>query len=274
MLPSPGMRAAVIQLTSLPDLDHNLERAAHWIARAAEAGAELIALPENLPFMREAESGPHPAAQSLDGPVVQLLRECAKRHAVVLAAGTIPEAIPDDEHRVFNTSVVIDADGSLCGVYRKIHLFDVELADASLRESSGVAAGSEVVVAETSLGPLGLSICYDLRFPELYRELVERGARVLLVPAAFTVPTGRDHWEVLLRARAIENQCFVLAAAQVGIHHASRRSYGRSMILDPWGVILATLPDREGYAVAELDLEEQDRIRERLPALSHRRLRF
>jgi predicted amidohydrolase len=265
------MRAAVVQLTSGSDLGQNLDRAEHWIGRAAAAGAELIALPENFPYMRESEAAEHPAAQSLDGPIVQFLREQAKRHGVVLAGGTLPESIPGDR-RVYNTAPLIDADGSVRAIYRKIHLFDVELPDATLRESDGVAPGAELVVAETHAGIVGLSVCYDVRFPELYRGLVERGARILLVPAAFTVPTGRDHWEVLLRARAIECQCFVLAAAQFGVHNRKRQSYGRSMIVHPWGTVLATVPDGEGFAVADLDFEELERIRATLPSLRHRRL--
>jgi predicted amidohydrolase len=265
------MRAAVIQMTSVPDLEQNLARAAHWVARAAEAGAELVALPENFPFLREEDAGPNPVAQSLDGPVVDFLRDQAKRHQVVLAGGTLPEAIPGDE-RVYNTSVVVDSDGTICGVYRKIHLFDVALSRATHQESLYVAPGDEIVVAETSAGVLGLSVCYDLRFPELYRALVDRGARILLVPAAFTVPTGSDHWEVLVRARAIESQTFVLAAAQHGVHTPRRRSYGRSMIVDPWGLVLCTVADGEGLGLAELDFDQLEQVRERLPALRHRRL--
>jgi predicted amidohydrolase len=265
------MRAAVVQLSSTADAEGNLSRAERWIASAAGAGAELVALPENFPYLRREDSERNPLAQGLDGPIVQFLREQAKRHDIVLAGGTLPEAIPNDE-RVYNTSVVVDRDGSVRGVYRKIHLFDVALSDVGLQESKTVAPGTEIVVAETQVAVLGLSICYDLRFPELYRALISQGARVLLVPSAFTVPTGRDHWEVLLRARAIENQAYVLAAAQYGVHSETRRSYGRSMIIDPWGTVLATVPDGEGFAVAELDLERLERLRRELPALSNRRL--
>jgi predicted amidohydrolase len=265
------MRGAVVQLSSTDDAEGNLSRAEHWIGLAAEAGAELVALPENFPYLRREDAERNPLAQDLDGPIVAFLREQAKLHRVVLAGGTLPEAIPNDA-RVYNTSVVVDRDGSVRGVYRKIHLFDVSLSDVGLQESKTVAAGTEIVVAETHAGVLGLSICYDLRFPELYRALTSRGARVLLVPSAFTVPTGRDHWEVLLRARAIENQAYVLAAAQYGVHSETRRSYGRSMIVDPWGTVLATVPDGEGFAVAELDFERLERLRRELPALSNRRL--
>jgi predicted amidohydrolase len=265
------MIAAVVQMTSTEDVEQNLVRAARWIARAAEAGAALVALPENFAYMREEGAGANPAAEELDGPLTGFVRDQAKRHGIVLAGGTIPESIPGDS-RVFNTALLAGPDGELLASYRKIHLFDVDLPGASLRESKGVAAGDRPVVARTPLGPIGLSVCYDVRFPELYRALVRDGARVLLVPSAFTVPTGSDHWEVLLRARAIENQAFVIAAAQHGIHNAKRRSYGRSLIVDPWGLILAQAADGEGLALAELDFERQDQVRERLPALRHRRL--
>ncbi len=265
------MRAAVVQTNSQASVEANLARVEPLVARAAAEGAQLVALPENFPFMRDDAAGPHPAAQPLDGPIVAFLREQARRHAIVLAGGTFPEAIPGDA-RVYNTSVVVERDGSIAAVYRKIHLFDVELPGVSLQESRGVAPGKEVVVADTSLGKLGLSVCYDVRFPELYRALGELGAQLLLVPSAFTVPTGRDHWHVLLRARAIENQCFVVAAAQSGRHGRTRETFGHSLIADPWGRVLAELPDGEGVAVAELDFAELERVRQRLPALRHRRL--
>jgi predicted amidohydrolase len=265
------MRAAVVQLCSGADVERNLARAEHWIERAAGAGAELVALPENFALMREGDAGPLPLREPLVGRIGEFLREQARRHRVVLAGGSFPEAISGDR-RAHNTSLVFDPDGSLRGVYRKIHLFDVALAEATHAESRHFRPGSDLVVAHTQAGPLGLSICYDVRFPELYRELVRQGARTLLVPSAFTVPTGRDHWEVLLRARAIENQCFVVAAAQCGAHGPTRRTFGRSLIADPWGTVMAMVPDGEGYAVAELDFDRQDEIRKKLPALEHRRL--
>lgn len=267
------MIAAVVQMTSGPDPARNLARAAELIAQAAGRGAGLVALPENFPLMRESgTSGANPYAQDFpDGEVVRFLREQAARHGIVLAGGTFPERIPDDP-RVFNTSVVVDARGELLARYRKIHLFDVDLPGAVLRESANVAPGDEVVVAKLDDCTLGLSVCYDVRFPELYRALVDLGATVLLVPAAFTVPTGRDHWEVLLRARAIESQAFVIASAQWGEHGATRRSYGRAMIIDPWGTVLCTVPDGEGVALAELDFARLEDVRRRLPSLRHRRL--
>lgn len=265
------MIAAVVQMTSGGDLARNLERAAYFIARAAQAGAEFVALPENFALMQEVDAGPSPAAEGPDGPILEFLRDQAKRHSILLAGGTLPEKNPEGA-RPFNTALLLDADGTVLARYRKIHLFDVGLAGASYQESRSVAPGAEVVVAETRLGPIGLSVCYDVRFPELYRALAERGARILLVPAAFTVPTGRDHWEVLLRARAIENQAFVIASAQYGAHNTTRRSFGRSMIIDPWGVVLATVPDGEGVGLAPLDFAALEGIRSKLPALKHRRL--
>jgi predicted amidohydrolase len=267
------MIAAVVQMTSGNDLARNLARAGELIAAAARAGARLVALPENFPLLREeGASGPNPHAQEVPGgPVLRFLAEQARTHGILLAGGTFPERIPDDP-RVFNTSTLFAPSGEMLALYRKIHLFDVDLPGAVLRESSRVAPGKDLVVAKTDACTLGLSVCYDVRFPELYRQLVEHGAQVLLVPSAFTVPTGRDHWEVLLRARAIENQCFVVAAAQWGAHYPSRHSYGRSLVVDPWGTVLCTVPDGEGFALAELDFERQAEIRRRLPALRHRRL--
>ena len=259
-------------MTSTEDVEQNLGRAGAWIARAAELGAELVALPENFAYMREEGGGRSPVAEGPEGPIVGFLRDQAKRHGVLLAGGTFPEEIPDDPERVYNTAVLCAPDGELLASYRKIHLFDVALPGATLTESKGVAPGDTPVVADTPAGRIGLSVCYDLRFPELYRELSRQGAEILLVPSAFTVPTGSDHWEVLLRARAIENQAFVIAAGQHGVHSRKRRSYGRSLIVDPWGVVLATAADGEGLALANLDFEALRQVRERLPALEHRRL--
>ena len=189
-----------------------------------------------------------------------------------ILGGSFPEAVPG-EARVHNTSVLIAPDGSVEAVYRKIHLFDVDLGpEARFVESSRVAPGREVVVAQTSIGAIGLSVCYDVRFPELYRAMAERGASWIAVPSAFTPQTGKDHWEVLLRARAIENQAFVLAPAQCGRHAPDRASHGRSLVVDPWGLVMAQAGDRPCVITADCDLEELAAIRRRLPALAHRRL--
>jgi predicted amidohydrolase len=277
------MRAAIVQTCSTDDLKANLERAAAGIREAAGRGAELVALPENFAYMRR-EGAPLPSSsnssrgdgvvQNGDGVIVRFLREAAAEAGVWLLGGTFPEAAPDGK-RVYNTSVVVGPDGVEVARYRKIHLFDVDLGEAgedSYRESDHFAPGHEVVVADTAFGPVGLSICYDLRFPELYRAMADQGVRWISVPSAFARETGRDHWEVLLRARAIENQAFVIAPAQWGQHSPDRASYGRSLIVDPWGLVLARAPDQPGVTLADCDPAALERIRASLPALTHRRL--
>jgi predicted amidohydrolase len=268
-----AMRVAVVQMTSRDDLASNVEAAAGFVREAAAAGAELVALPENFAYLRR-EGAPIPCAQGLDDEVPKRLRGLAGELRIWLVGGSFPERISGDP-RVHNTSIVCSPDGEIAAVYRKIHLFDVDLAahgGGRFLESAAVAPGAEVVVAPTPFGGIGLSVCYDLRFPELYREHVARGARFLVVPSAFARETGRDHWEVLLRARAIENQAFVLAPAQWGRHSEDRASHGRSLVVDPWGLVLAQAPDRPCVVTAECDLEHQDRIRAALPCLRHRRL--
>jgi len=267
------MRVAVIQMTSTDEVAANLAAAEKWVAQAADLGAELIALPENFAYLRR-EGTAVPCAQSLDGEIGGALRSWAERHRVWLIGGTFLEIIPG-ETRAYNTSIAISPRGDVVAVYRKIHLFDVDLSAQGgqvYRESDTVAPGTEVASFDTPAGVVGLSVCYDVRFPELYRSLAARGARFLSVPAAFARETGRDHWEVLLRARAIENLCFVLAPAQCGEHPGGRLTYGRSMVVDPWGIVIARAPDRAGVVLAECDLEDQDRVRATLPALRHRRL--
>lgn len=267
-----GVRVATVQMTSTDDVAANLAAARKHVADAVALGASLVALPENFAFLRR-EGEPIACAQGLDGEIVGTLRELAVEHRIWLLGGTFPEAAAGG--RIHNTSVAIDPEGRLAAVYRKIHLFDVDLSargGSAYRESDRVAPGAELAHVDTPFGRIGLSVCYDVRFPELYRALAARDVRFLAVPAAFTRETGRDHWEVLLRARAIENQAFVIAAAQVGEHGGGRASYGRSMIVDPWGLVLARAPDVPGAIVAECRLEEQDRIRAALPALRHRRL--
>jgi len=264
------MRVALVQMCSTDDLAANLKAASGFVAEAADRGAGFVLLPEMFGYLRrEGQSFPH--AQGLDGEIVGAAREWALGHAVRLLAGSFAERV-EGEERVFNTSVLIDAQGEIEAVYRKIHLFDVELgAGGSFRESASIAPGSEVAVADTEVGGVGLSVCYDLRFPELYREMARRSdVTFFCVPSAFTPHTGKDHWEVLLRARAIENQAFVLAPAQCGQHGPKRASYGRSMIVDPWGLVLAQAGDTPGVIVAECDLEALRAVRARIPALAHR----
>ena len=267
------MRVALVQMTSTDDVAANLLAASRLVEEAATRGAKLIALPENFAFLRR-EGGPIDCAQGLDGEILGCLRDLARRLQIRILGGSFPEAMPNDE-RVFNTSVLISPAGEIEAVYRKIHLFDVDLGASGggvYRESAVVAPGREVVVAQTPDAVIGLSVCYDLRFPELYRELTARGAQILAVPSAFTKETGKDHWEVLLRARAIENQAFVIAPAQCGRHSESRASHGRSLIVDPWGLVLAQGGDQPCVVLADCDLGELARIRASLPALKHRRL--
>ncbi len=268
----PRLPAAVVQMTSTSDPDRNLAAAERLVGQAAAQGAAFVGLPENFAFLRS-EGEPVPEAQELDGPWVARMSALARRLQITLLLGSLPEKIAGDT-RVRNTSILLGPDGRTLAVYRKMHLFDIDLPGMEhLKESRAVVPGDEVVVAEAPFGALGLSICYDLRFPELYREMTRRGARVLAVPSAFTESTGRDHWEVLLRARAIENLAYVFAPAQVGVHGRGRVSYGHALIVDPWGTVVAEVAEGEGVAVAELDFERQDRIRRELPALSHARLR-
>jgi predicted amidohydrolase len=267
------VRVAIVQTCSNDDLPSNLKFAAEAIHEAAGRGAELVALPENFAYMRR-EGSPFPCVQGPDGEIVRFLRETAAGAGVWLLGGTFPEAIAG-ESRVYNTSIVVDPKGREVARYRKIHLFDVALGESGedvYRESEHFAPGDEIVVADTPFGGIGLSVCYDLRFPELYRAHADRGAKLLAVPSAFTPQTGKDHWEVLLRARAIEGQAFVLAAAQCGRHSPDRASHGRSMMIDPWGLVLAQAGDRPGLIEAECDLDELARIRTAVPSLANRRL--
>jgi predicted amidohydrolase len=264
------VRAAAVQLQSTPDRDRNLEAADRLTRAAASAGAELIVLPEKWPVLGTPEQT-IAGAEPFEGPILQWARATARELGIDLVAGSFSERIDGDE-RGRNTSIHVGPDGELRATYRKIHMFDVEVGGRVYRESEHEAPGDEIVLSETANGlGLGLTICYDVRFPELYRILAVKGAEIVTVPAAFTFATTRDHWEILLRARAIEGQAFVIAANQIGEHAPGIRSGGRSMIVDPWGVVLATAPDSETFVVAELDLERQAEIRRTLPSLANRR---
>ena len=258
------MRVATVQLTSTEDKDANLARADALTRRAAAAGADLVVLPEKWSILGRPEAM-HAGAESLDGPALSWARATARELGIDLVAGSIAERVEGQE-KTANTSVHIGPDGEDRATYRKVHMFDVEVEGRRYEESATEAPGDELVVTESADGvPLGMSICYDLRFPELFRILAVRGAKILLVPSAFTLATTRDHWELLLRARAIENQAFVVAPNQIGEHAPGLRSGGRSMIVDPWGLMLATAPDAETIAVADLDLAAQETTRRRLP---------
>ncbi|MFI6824383.1 carbon-nitrogen hydrolase family protein [Micromonospora sp. NPDC050187] len=265
------MRVAVCQLNAREDRNANLATAERLLVRAAEAGADLAVLPEYVDYLGPAGGLPEP--ESTDGEVGSFFAGVAGRLGMWVIAGSFHERGPDPGH-TYNTSLVFDRSGALAASYRKIHLYDVEIPGrVSYLESATVAPGSEPVVVSVEGLRVGLSICYDLRFPELYRQLAtEGGAELLVVPAAFMMHTGRDHWEVLLRARAIENQCFVAAAGQTGDHEPGRTCFGRSMVIDPWGTVLTQVPDGTGLTIADLDLERLRTIRAELPSLANRRL--
>jgi predicted amidohydrolase len=263
------MRVAAVQLNSTAEKARNLASAEGLVRAAAADGAELVALPEKWNLLAPGEELVA-GAEPLDGPSLAAARGWARALGIHLLAGSISERAGEGE-KPFNTSVLIGPDGEDLAVYRKIHMFDVDVGGVSYRESAHEQPGEEIVTAPVGDVLAGLTVCYDLRFPELYRILAVRGARLITVPAAFTSATGRDHWEVLLRARAIENAVFVLAPGQIGKAPPHFDSHGRSMIVDPWGVVLATAPDEERFVAADLDLAAQERVREALPALANRR---
>jgi deaminated glutathione amidase len=257
-------------MNSTAEAARNLETADRLVRRAVGDGATLIVLPEKWTVLGTG-ADLRAGAQALDGPAVSWARAVARELGVELIAGSISEAV-EGEQKLRNTCVHVGPDGEVHAVYRKIHMFDVEVEGRVYRESEHEQPGEEAVLSRTADGvEIGLSVCYDLRFPELYRLLAVEGARVLSIPSAFTLATTRDHWETLLRARAIENQCFVVAPNQIGEHPPGNRSGGRSMIVDPWGVVLAQAPDKEAFALAELDLARQDEVRRSLPSLANRR---
>lgn len=265
--------AAVIQMTSTSDAEGNLAQADRLIRQAAARGAAFVATPENTNYL-----GPHAEkvrrAEPLEGPTPGCFSALARELGIHLLLGSFNERAPDPA-RCYNTSVLFGPEGDRLAVYRKIHLFDVDVpGGVAFRESDTVAPGEELVTAATSLGVFGLTICYDLRFGELYRALVARRAEILLIPSAFTATTGKAHWETLVRARAIESQAFVVAPGQQGRHDDGglRESHGQSMIVDPWGVVLTQAPEGPGIALAEIDLERLRRVRAAIPVGEHRRL--
>jgi deaminated glutathione amidase len=263
------MRAAAVQLNSTDAYDRNLEVAERLVRAAAADGAELVVLPEKWTVLGPPEAISS-SAEPIDGLALSAAAGWARELGIFLVAGSVPEVVPDQE-KLANTSVMFGPDGERLATYRKIHMFDVEVGDVSYRESEIEQAGDRIALGDANGTKVGLTICYDLRFPELYRILAMRGARVITVPSAFTERTGRDHWEVLIRARAIEDQVFIVAAGQIGPAPPHYRSYGRSMIVDPWGVVLAEAPDTECFVSADLDFANQDEIRDKLPSLRHRR---
>jgi len=273
-----------VQMTSAEEVEANLERARDLVREAASAGALLVGLPENFAYLGNdrdhrlaiAETVPEPgtaaaSAHGGTGPVLGAMQELARATGTWLLLGGFPEK--GSGKRIRNTAVLLDPAGAVVSVYRKLHLFDVDVPGGKrFRESEAIEPGDGPVVAETPWGGLGLSICYDVRFPELYRALAARGARMVAVPSAFTLETGKDHWHLLLRARAVENQVFLMAPAQFGAHGPNRTSYGHALVVDPWGTILAECGDHDGVALARLDFDYQDKVRTALPVLTHRRL--
>jgi len=270
-------RAAVIQMTSSGEVAVNLQAARELLHQARAAGATLAALPENFALMGSKETDKLAAAETPgSGPIQECLSACAREFELWIVGGTLPMRVPDHPDKVAAASLLFDAHGHCVGRYDKIHLFDVDLPqrEERYRESATIARGHDPQVLATPLGQLGMTVCYDVRFPELFRELQTRGAQLFSIPAAFTVPTGQAHWEVLLRARAVENLCYVLAPAQSGRHANGRETWGHSLIVDPWGQVLACVTDTgPGLAVAEIDLMHQQQLRQRFPALDHRLLR-
>jgi predicted amidohydrolase len=270
-------RFAAVQTCSTDDIAANVDRCRVLVQQAARDGAQWVGLPENFAYLGGGRDHKLSIAEPLDsetpGPILLAMQTLARESGVYLLLGGFPERIAGDAQRIGNTSVLLDPGGTVFARYRKVHLFDVEVPGGQrFEESADIVAGASPCTANLPWGLLGLSICYDLRFPELYRAYAAADARFLSVPAAFTKQTGPDHWHVLLRARAIENQAFVVAPAQWGQHAKRRESYGHAVVIDPWGTVLADCSDKEGYAIASLDLDFQDQVRQRLPCLAHRRL--
>ncbi len=266
-------KVAALQLTCTENVNENLTRCEALTREAVADGATLVVLPENFAYLGP-EENKFAIAEALPegGPIIRRMSALAQETGAELILGGFIEKSPDPR-KARNACIHVGEDGKLRAIYRKIHLFDVDLPDGTtLRESATVEAGSDTVVTDTRAGKLGLSVCYDLRFPELYRKLVDQGATLLTVPAAFTLQTGKDHWHVLLRARAIEAQCYVIAAAQYGHHFGIRRSYGHALIADPWGAVVSECSDGEGYALAAIDPGLIERVRAAVPSLRHRRL--
>ena len=265
------MKIAALQMVSTTSVEQNCATAAHLIAQAARDGAELVALPEYFCVMGRSERDKLAVAETPgDGPIQSMLSDAAREHRVWVIGGTLPLRSSDPQ-RVLNSNGVYAPDGTLAARYDKIHLFRYDNGRERYDEGASILGGNVPTALQAGALRVGLSVCYDLRFPELYRELMHPPCDLLSVPAAFTYTTGMAHWELLLRARAVENQCYVIAAAQGGTHENGRRTWGHSMVIDPWGQVLAVRPEGEGVVLAELDLDRIAAVRTQLPALEHRR---
>jgi deaminated glutathione amidase len=264
------LTVGLVQLNSQDDKAANLDKAERFVDEAAARGARLVALPEYMTYLgpKERHAG---VAESIPGPTTERFAGIARRHGIWLLGGSLHE-ISEIDGLFYNTSVLFTPAGEIAAAYRKIHLYDVELTgNVSANESATIKPGREVVTADVDGHRLGMSICYDLRFPELYRLLALDGAEIFAVPAAFTMYTGKDHWHALLKARAIENQGYVIAPAQIGPHEPNARCYGHSVVIDPWGTVLVDAPDREGVVIADLDFDYLRQLRAQLPSLANRR---
>lgn len=265
--------AAAIQLNSQDQPDINLDAIFRHVSGAARNGAQMVALPESAHYLSDQDMAAH--AEPLNGPTVSLYRQLARDLGIYLHCGSFPECSPEhsnDPQRAFNTAVLISPEGDILAVYRKIHLFDVSIDGAvDHMESRQIIPGNQSVVAETRYGRIGFAICYDLRFPELFRQLADKGADIIILPAAFTLYTGKDHWEVLLRARAIENQVYVIAPAQWGPHPVNKTCFGNSMIIDPWGTVIARASEGQGSVLASIDPARTAVVRRQIPCLQNRR---
>lgn len=266
-----AVRIAAVQMASGPRVESNLKEAAWLIETAVEQGAKLVALPEYFGIMGMKDTDKVAVREEFGkGPIQEFLSDTAKKHGIWIVGGSVP-LVASSPKKVMNTSLVYDNKGKCVARYDKIHLFGFEMGDERYSEKTTIEHGKQVVAFDTPFGRIGLSICYDLRFPEYFRQLGE--VDILILPAAFTATTGEAHWEVLLRARAIENQCYVIASAQGGRHETGRKTWGHSMIVDPWGEILSVLPAGEGWVCANFSRQRLETIRHRLPALKHRRIR-
>ncbi|NJR40370.1 MAG: carbon-nitrogen hydrolase family protein [Leptolyngbyaceae cyanobacterium CSU_1_4] len=262
--------AAAVQMNSLPDLEKNLAQAEDLIDLAVRQGAELICLPENFSFLGD-ETAKFAQAEAIAQGSEKFLKTMAQRYQVTLLGGGFP--VPAPTGKVYNTALLIGPNGEELSRYEKVHLFDVNLPDGNhYQESEAVSPGGQLpsVYPSKDLGHLGLSVCYDVRFPELYRHLSQMGAEVLFIPAAFTAYTGKDHWQVLLQARAIENTCYVVAPAQTGKHNSRRQSHGHAVIIDPWGIILSDAGEQPGVAIASIEPSRLEQVRRQMPSLQHR----
>ncbi|HEX3722469.1 MAG TPA: carbon-nitrogen hydrolase family protein [Nitrolancea sp.] len=263
------MRVGLVQMNSRSDKEANLATAERLIDEAAERGARLVGLPEYVSYLGPKDL--HEAnAESIPGPTTERFAAKAREHGIYLLGGSILER-SDTDGKYFNTSTFFNPDGEIQAIYRKIHLFDIDITgNVSANESATILPGDRAVTVQMDGHTVGLTICYDLRFPELYRMLALEGAEVLFVPAAFTLFTGKDHWHTLLRARAIENQCYVLAPAQIGPHDPGAQCYGHALVADPWGTVIADAPNHEGVVIADIDFAYLRQVRSQVPSLANR----